>query len=364
MKAEECPHQVASKLYLSIALLKECNYKCAYCHPMGESKVTYGENLTQRELEKIIDTGVRSGIKRYRFTGGECTLLSWFEEALVYALERAPDVHVNICTNGSRLVRHLDLLEKYRDRVGIRVSLDSTNDNHRQAGLYKILTQDLKETLVELSRRGIRTRFNTVITSINRKEMSVLIDLAISLAFDLKLLDLYMQSEYIATRDTSCMHAKEESNRSMEYWRENYVDLNDLIPEVQDISNRMIDKYCEDGGFGIPMYAYETGRTHIIFKDSTQGSFFHREVCLNRCSHYGRTCQEGIYTPHVSSNMILHVNGCHNPDLQKNLRGLSADEMLQTFHEFFSLFTDLQYVPTPPRPISCHVSRARKDIAC
>ncbi|WP_169248436.1 radical SAM protein [Candidatus Competibacter phosphatis] len=364
MKTKESPQQIASKLYLSIALLKECNYKCAYCHPMGESKVTYGENLTQRELEEVIDAAVRSGIKRYRFTGGECTLLAWFEEALVYALKRAPDVHVNICTNGSRLGRHLDLLEKYRDRVGIRVSLDSTNENHRQAGLYKILTHNLKETLVELSRRGIRTRFNTVITSINRKELDALADLAISLGFDLKLLDLYMQEEYIATRDASGAHAQEDSNRAMEYWRENYVDLNDLIPEVQRISDRKIDKYCEDGGFGIPMYAYETGGARIIFKDSTRGSFFHREDCMNRCRYYGLTCQEGIYTPHVSSNMILHVNGCHNPALQKNLRSRSADEMLQAFREFLSLFTNLQYVPTPPPPLSYHVNRVRKEAAC
>src|SRR3989344_1106539 len=113
--------EVAKRLYLAIAFLKECNYKCGYCHPFGESKITQGENLTKWELENIIDSATDSGFDTFRFTGGECTLLPWFGNILEYALARNPNSRVNICTNGSRLDKHMDLFEKYKKRIQLRI---------------------------------------------------------------------------------------------------------------------------------------------------------------------------------------------------------------------------------------------------
>lgn len=88
---------IARSVYLAVAFLKECNYKCAYCHPFGESKITHGQNLSKEELEQVVDAAVDSGLERYRFTGGECTLLPWFGEVLAYTLGKDSRVHVNIC---------------------------------------------------------------------------------------------------------------------------------------------------------------------------------------------------------------------------------------------------------------------------
>ena len=88
--------RVAKQLYLAIAFLKECNFKCGYCHPFGESKITHGQNLSEKELKEVIDAGVDSGFERFRFTGGECTLLPWFGDVLAYTIEKGEKVFVNI----------------------------------------------------------------------------------------------------------------------------------------------------------------------------------------------------------------------------------------------------------------------------
>lgn len=153
---------LVKELYLSIAFLKECNYKCAYCHPFGESKITYDQNLSKKELEEVIDVAVESGFEVFRFTGGECTLLPWFSSILEYTIGKDDSIHVNICTNGSTLDKHMDLFEKYKDRISLRVSLDSTVEENRKFGFDKILTDSLRHSLNELSKRNIPTRFNTV----------------------------------------------------------------------------------------------------------------------------------------------------------------------------------------------------------
>lgn len=360
MQVNKSLQQIAKKLYLAIAFLKECNYKCAYCHPFGESKITHGENLSKEELEQVVDAAVDSGFERYRFTGGECTLLPWFGDILEYTLNKNPKIHVNICTNGSTLDRHMELFEKYKDRINLRVSLDSTLEEHRQAGFDKVLTPQLEESLNELSLRGIPTRFNTVITQQNKSEVYKIIDLASHLGFDVKLLDLYAQDEYIATHGVAGNRRELIQIDSLEYWRRNYVNLNEFVPTFEKIAQRKIEHYTKDGGFGIPMYAFEINGIKVIFKDSTKGSFYHKDECIKDCKYFGTICQEGMYTPHISSNMVLHVSGCRNPKLRWNLRGKTHEERLQVFEEILSLFTNLQYVSTPPEPIKFYINNIKK----
>lgn len=347
---------LAKKLYLSIAFLRECNYKCSYCHPFGESKITHGQNLSKEELKQVIDTAVDSGFERYRFTGGECTLLPWFEEVLEYTLSKDPKVHVNICTNGSTLDKHMELFDRHKDRIDLRVSLDSTLEEHKQAGFDKVLTPQLEKSLSDLSQRKIPTRFNTVVTQQNKSEIYKIIDLASHFGFNIKLLDLYTQDEYIATHGVAGNKRELIQIDPLEYWKRNYVNLNEFVPTLEKIAKGRIEHYIKDGGFGIPMYAFEINGTKVIFKDSTKGSFYHKNECINNCKYFGAMCQEGMYTPHISSNMVLHVNGCHNPNLRWDLRNKTLEERLQAFDNILSLFTDLKYVSMPSEPIKFYLN--------
>jgi len=332
--------KIAKHLYLAIAFLKECNYKCAYCHPFGESKITHGRNLSIKELKEVINVATDSGFERYRFTGGECTLIPWFKDALEYTLSKDRKIHVNIYTNGSTLNKYIDLFAKYKDRIALRISLDSTLQKHKHAGFDKVLTPQLKRSLNELSRRKVPTRFNVVVTQQNKSEIFKIINLASHLGFNVKLLDLYTQDKYIATHGVAG-NKKIVRINPLEYWRRNYVNLNEFIPTFEKITQRKIEYYNKDGGFGIPMYAFEINGIQVIFKDSTKGSFYHTERCIKKCKYFGTRCQEGMYTPHVSSNMVLHVNGCYNPKLRWNLRKKTYKEKLQAFDEILSLFENL-----------------------
>lgn len=122
-----------------------------------------------------------------------------------------------------------------------------------------------------------------------------------------------------------------------------------------------IDNYNEDGGFGIPMYAFGIKGIKVIFKDSTRGSFYHKKECVQNCKYYGTRCQEGIYTPHISSNMVLHVNGCYNNKLRWDLRNTIHKQKLEAFNQILLLFADLEYIPFPPEPIKHFINNAKSE---
>lgn len=324
---------IAEKLYLAIALTAACNFRCGYCHPFGESKVTHGKNLSESELKDIVDSAHDCGFRTFRFTGGECTILPWFGEVLEHTLQKE-GVHVNLCTNGSTLAEHIDLLEKHKNQVSLRVSLDTTSEKDRKFGFYKVLTSELETTLEDISTRGIYTRFNTVVTQQNKSEVFKIIKFAQKLSFDVKLLDLYIQNKYIFTEGKPIS--------SEEYWNNNYVNLRSFAKELEPIAQEKISSYNIDGGFGIPMYAFKIGNINVIFKDSTKGSFYHREKCIKKCELFAN-CQEGVYVPHVSSDATLHINGCYNPKLRWNLRNKTAMQRASSFYEILSLFSNLEH---------------------
>jgi molybdenum cofactor biosynthesis enzyme MoaA len=353
---EEKLKELVARLYLAIAFLKECNYKCGYCHPFGESKITHDENLSKTELEEVIAAATDYGFRTFRFTGGECTLLPWFADILEYTIDLNPKVKVNVCTNGSTLDKYLDLFEKHKNNINLRISLDSTNPEHYRLGFYKILTPKLEKSLREVSRREIPARFNVVVMQSNKTEVNKIIELASELGFDVKLLDLYVQDQYIATSEIVENNKMSPQLNPLEYWKRNYVNLNEFVPEFEKRSSRKITHYNKDGGFGIPMYAFEINGIKVIFKDSTKGSFYHPKECIKSCPYFGTMCQEGMYNPHVSSNMVLHVNGCYNPKLRWNLRGTSHEQKLQAFNEILALFTNLQYIHIPPHPIKFYLN--------
>jgi MoaA/NifB/PqqE/SkfB family radical SAM enzyme len=337
-------------LYLAIAFLKQCNFACGYCHPFGESKITHGENMTCDELKQVIDAAHQVGFRVYRFTGGECTILPWFSEIVNYALEKSSDVRINICTNGSTLDQYIDLYSFYKDRVGLRISLDSLDESKRTAGIDKIMTPKLYQSLQKLSESGVYARFNTVVTSVNVEEVLPIVSVAAQLSFDVKLLDLYVQDQYIATHGKQGNYS--ESSSPFDYWMRNYVDLNSIVPQLRDICDEEVASYNKDGGLGIPMYAFNVSGIKVILKDSTRGAFYSKSKCIDSCNRFGLTCQEGVYTPHVSSNMRLHINGCHHQSYQWDLRGQSLAAQVNMFTSILECFQDLEHIQQPPETIA------------
>ena len=346
----------ATKMYLAMAFLKECNYDCGYCDPFGESKITHGKNMNFNEFKQVIDASYVVGFRTFRFTGGECTIVPWFQDAVAYVAGEHDGVRVNICTNGSLLEKHLDVLSKYKDNVSLRISLDSIDPTKRNFGIRKVLTPDLDKVLHQLKDIGIYTRFNTVVTQKNLDQVEDIIKYASELKMDVKLLDMYVQDKYIATHGKNGLELKSDP---LEYWKDNYVDLNILRPILEKRADKILPHYNKDGGFGIPMYAYDMDGITVIFKDSTGGAYFNKKHCIESCALFGQSCQEGVYTPHVSSNMVMHINGCHNTKYQWDLRNKTREEQENSFYQILDLFQDLVHVTSPPANIIEHMQKSK-----
>jgi MoaA/NifB/PqqE/SkfB family radical SAM enzyme len=341
--------RLASSLHFRIAVLKECNYKCSYCYPFGQNK-GIGANMSKIEAESIIDAITEIGFNKIKFTGGEPTLVPWFSEILEYSIKRNPDVLLTIVTNGSTLERYIDTFEKYKNNINLQFSLDSANSESREHGIYKILNPKTEHSLYELSKRGIKTRINMVVTRANKNEVHEMIGMASRLGFSIKLFNLFFQDQYIAT-DNPTWQKRFGSVEPYEYWKSNYVNLGEFVPELRKKATEVIKHYEKDGKYGIS-YGFVVNGIEVLLGDTSKGAFYHREVCVNNCPYFKKMCEKGIYNPHLSSNLTLYPDDCFNPKLRWNLRGTTHEQKLEALTGLLNIFKDVEFLPIQIDPIT------------
>ena len=345
-------NSVGNRLYVAISMLKSCNLHCGYCNPFGENRVAQSKNrMTYVEFQRIADAAYDAGFTTFRLTGGECTLLPWFGNALSYLIEKDSSIRVNIDTNGNKIGRYLDYISKYRANIGIRLSLDALRNDI--PGIWKYLSNDIVELLDLLSQFGIYARFNVVVLRSNQAEVPPLINLARNYGFDVKLLDLCIHDRYISTHSRA--YGRDGGLSALEYWRREYVNLNLLRPLLSELSISPERSYNVDGGFGIPMTSFEilgnAGKIiRVILKDSSKGSHFSRSRCIEVCEIY--RCQEGAYAVHISSNGNAHINGCYNRRYKFDLNAINHGGKVHALQQLMEFFDDVVLVATPPGSIS------------
>ena len=113
--------------YLRISITDRCNLRCLYCAPDGRiPKLSHKEILSLEEILRLVDIGIRLGIRKVRITGGEPLVRNGAID-LLSRLTRLPQLQdVSLTTNGV-------LLETNAERIfnaGIRrinISLDTLN---------------------------------------------------------------------------------------------------------------------------------------------------------------------------------------------------------------------------------------------
>ena len=117
---------------LRISVTDRCNFRCTYCMPKeifhhGYEFVERGELLSFEEIDRVVRSFVRHGVRKLRLTGGE-PLLRKGIEGLIAQLALIPDVEdLTLTTNGALLDRKApDLAAAGLHRV--TVSLDSMDD--------------------------------------------------------------------------------------------------------------------------------------------------------------------------------------------------------------------------------------------
>ena len=117
--------------YLAIAITTNCNCNCFYCKPTGESILPNMKGtLNFQNLKKIIKVAYELGITTFRITGGEPTTVSYLPSLICYIMELGNDTKVRLNTNGYKLDNEelLNIIESYKERMDIVISVDSVNE--------------------------------------------------------------------------------------------------------------------------------------------------------------------------------------------------------------------------------------------
>ncbi len=173
--------------YLRISLTDSCNYRCLYCLPdnnIDDLDATpavlpiltpHAKRLSADEILSLAELFVREGVRKIRLTGGEPLLRSDAAEII----QRLSELDVELCltTNGSRLARFVDLLE----RCGLRhvnLSIDSLKaDTFRFLSGSDELTT-VRNNIDELLRRSFVLKLNMVVMKgINDAELPDFVEL-------------------------------------------------------------------------------------------------------------------------------------------------------------------------------------------
>jgi cyclic pyranopterin phosphate synthase len=127
--------------YLRVSVTDRCNLRCTYCLP-EDADFPFGDRdfLSPDEIESIVGSLVRLGIRRVRLTGGEPLVRKDIVE-IVRRVKALGVDDLSMTTNGTELARlAVPLREAGLDRVN--VSVDTLDEEH-----FRAITRrgDLKE---------------------------------------------------------------------------------------------------------------------------------------------------------------------------------------------------------------------------
>ena len=115
--------------YVRIAVIEQCNLRCTYCMP--EEGVQFKEKdmvLRTNEIQRVITTLSRMGIKKVRYTGGEPLMRSDIVELVEFAANTPGIKGVHLTTNGLLFPRYAKDLRK-AGLTGVNISLDSLDSD-------------------------------------------------------------------------------------------------------------------------------------------------------------------------------------------------------------------------------------------
>ncbi|KAE8676435.1 Molybdenum cofactor biosynthesis protein 1 [Hibiscus syriacus] len=111
--------------YLRISLTERCNLRCQYCMPAEGVELTPSPQLlTHREIIRLANLFVASGVEKIRLTGGEPTVRKDIRDICLDLSSLKGLKTLAITTNGITLARKLPLL-KQCGVTNLNISLDT-----------------------------------------------------------------------------------------------------------------------------------------------------------------------------------------------------------------------------------------------
>lgn len=321
--------------YLAIAITTNCNYKCFYCKPTGENiQTNLKGTINYESIKKIIKVAYELGITIFRITGGEPTMVEYLPELINYIMNLGENTKIRLNTNGYKLNNILDIIEHYKERIDIVISVDSVNEYIYGIQYPKYLSPEIKKITKELIKRKIETRFNIVVTKQNIEEINELIEKSFSLGVNIKILDLIIRDDYYGIKHQIT------GEEALKFGKDSYVSLEGVTSYLEKISDNSKSEYHIYNSFGIPRSGYFIGNQGVQVKDASKGAKY-SQFCIKNCPYFNM-CNEGLFSPFLSVGEILHLSGCKNKNLYYDLKGKDESEIRKDFNEILNLFEDTE----------------------
>jgi mycofactocin radical SAM maturase len=174
MKYADWP--LSAPVNITWEITRKCNLRCVHCLS-ASSKESPGE-LTFDECKGIVDRLAALKVFEINFGGGEPLLQDYFLPLLRYIHDRG--IVTCVSTNGTVLTDEAIDLFAGNPLVNVQVSLDGAtpevNDSIRGRGTYQRIIRGLES----LAGKNISLSVNTVVTSLNFRQLPALKELAIS----------------------------------------------------------------------------------------------------------------------------------------------------------------------------------------
>lgn len=177
--------------YLRLSVTDRCDMRCTYCMPEGFKGYEESAHwLGFDEIERVVATFARLGVRRVRLTGGE-PLTRRGLAGLARRLSALPGVEdLSLSTNATQLARHAEGLRE----AGIKrlnVSLDSLDRERFAAITRRDALPAVLEGLAAAKAAGFSPiKINTVVMAgVNEGEIDAMADYCIERGFVLRLIE-------------------------------------------------------------------------------------------------------------------------------------------------------------------------------
>lgn len=168
---------------VAIRVTMACNLRCKHCYSVAGNKLN--DELSFKEIKRVIDELKRLGVIRIFFTGGEPFTRPDILDILEYTDKNSFAIYIS--TNGtlidSQTINRLKLLRHLRT---FQVSIDGLRKTHDSIRRVKG-TFDKAINTIEIAKRKLKNTKITIISTLmqeNANEMDKLLKLAIKLKVD------------------------------------------------------------------------------------------------------------------------------------------------------------------------------------
>lgn len=321
---------------LFVAVDTGCNLRCWYCTEFGENRAA-DPALRTDDLLGLLAQAYAIGVRTFRFTGGEPTLRADIGDLLKGAQALGDDVRVAITTNGARLGTLDDILaELIHPRVflsvdGIDRGLERSQRRSGGFRIHKWLTPRLQRTVRTLRGRA-HVRLNYVLTRDSAPQLEPLLAWAVAERVDVKIFELLLRDFFYSGH-----------RPRLAVFREQYVPVGDVLPALRRRYGRAL-QFAGTGGRGIPMRAFDTGASRIVYFDSSKGSHY-GAPCI-ACPSF--PCQEGLYALVLDAGGVLHPAGCENGALRVPLAGRAPADVRAAMTRIQTVIDDAELMTIVP----------------